>query len=444
MDQGCGSLVERAGGAKPQMLWRVGCFGKSGLWSRRKQRRSWCMAQPLRTPPTLATLVLLTALSVLSLNMFLPALTEIAAEYDAPLALVNLSIAGFLAITAVMQIVLGPLSDRYGRRPVMLVSMVLFALASLGAALAQDVWTFMAFRILQASISAAMTLSRAIVRDMYDGPQAVSVLGYMSSAMAIAPMIGPMFGGLLTEALGWRANFWFYTFAGAALAWLSYVDVGETNKLQSASFRDQFRDYPDLFRSRRFWGYSICLASGTGGFYLFLSGAPLVSEALLGMRPSQLGLAMGTITMGFFVGSFVSGRWGRHVPIIRMVIAGRVVAIVGIAFSLTCVSFGRLDLWLIFAGPVCFGFGNGITLPAANVGVMNVRPSLAGSAAGLSGAFAVGSGAVFTTVAGLVISGPYAAVNWMAMLLAAGLLGLVAALWAAQVEEAVQTDDQSP
>ena len=140
------------------------------------------------SPPRIFTLVLLTALSVLSLNMFVPSLSNMAEDFHTDYALVNLSIAGYLAITAVLQLIMGPLSDRYGRRPVLLTGLAIFALASLGCAQASNIWVFLGFRILQGAIISGSALSQAVVRDMVPAREAASLMGYIAMAMAVAPM----------------------------------------------------------------------------------------------------------------------------------------------------------------------------------------------------------------------------------------------------------------
>lgn len=126
------------------------------------------------SPPRMFTLVLLTGLSVLSLNMFLPSLSNIAEEFQSDYALVTLSIAGYLGITAALQLIMGPLSDLFGRRPVLLVGMVIFILASLGCALATNIWSFLLFRMLQGVIISGWVLSLAVIRDMLPAQEAAS------------------------------------------------------------------------------------------------------------------------------------------------------------------------------------------------------------------------------------------------------------------------------
>jgi Bcr/CflA subfamily drug resistance transporter len=292
------------------------------------------MISAATSPPRLLTLVLLTALSVLSLNMFLPSLPNIARDLESDYALVSLSIAGYLGITAVLQLIIGPLSDRFGRRPVLLAGLVIFILASLVCALATNIWIFLAFRILQGAIISGSALSRAVIRDMVSPQEAASLMGYVAMAMAIAPMLGPTFGGALDELFGWRANFFTFFALGIAIFALFWVDLGETNKSPSETFNKQFQAYPELYRSRRFWGYALCMAFSTGAFYSFLAGAPLVVDTLFDMSPAMLGFYMGTITAGFALGSYLSGRLARRYSLTTMMISGRIVACVGLMAGL--------------------------------------------------------------------------------------------------------------
>jgi Bcr/CflA subfamily drug resistance transporter len=380
------------------------------------------------TPPRLATLILLSALAVASLNLFLPSLAHIADEFGADYGLVNLSIAGYAAMTAVLQLVLGPLSDRYGRRPVVLAVLAVFILASLGCALAGDVVTFLAFRMLQAAIISGYTISLAVIRDTAPGQKAASLMGYLATGWAAAPMLGPLLGGVLDEAFGWRASFWAFVGLGAAVLALCWADLGETNKAGSVAFAAQLRGYPELVRSRRFWGYSLCMAFSVGAFYIFLGGAPLVAATLFEMSPAMLGLAIGSSTAGFILGSFLSGRLAASRTLTAMMIAGRLVACAGLAAGLLLLALGIVSVATVFGACVFVGIGNGLTFPSANAGAMSVRPALAGSAAGLSGAVTVAGGALLSAIAGALLTEANAAPALLAMMLLTSLLGLAAAL----------------
>lgn len=386
------------------------------------------------SPPRLYTLVLLTALSVLSLNMFLPSLSNMARDFQADYALVTLSIAGYLAITAVLQVIMGPLSDRHGRRPVLLAALAIFALASLGCALATDIWVFLGFRILQGAVISGWALSQAAIRDMHPAQEAASLMGYVAMAMAVAPMLGPMFGGVLDELFGWRASFLTFAGMGVALFILCWIDLGETNTCPSETFTKQFRTYPELFRSRRFWGYAMCMAFSTGAFYAFLSGVPLVARTVLDLPPAKLGFYMGTITAGFFLGSFVSGRYAKRYELTTMMIAGRIVACAGLLVGLALFLAGIVNAISLFGATVFVGIGNGLTMPSSNAGALSVRPELAGSASGLSGALTVGAGAVLSSITGAILTEEHGVYELVSMMLFCSAMALVAALTVLRID----------
>jgi Bcr/CflA subfamily drug resistance transporter len=375
------------------------------------------------------TLVLLAGLSVLSLNMFLPSLSNMAADFQADYSLISLSIAGYLAITAVLQVIMGPLSDRFGRRPVLLAGLVIFTLASLVCALTTSIWVFLASRVLQGAVISGWALSLAVIRDMAPPQEAASLIGYVSMAMAVAPMLGPMLGGALDELFGWRASFVAYAGFGVVALGLCWVDLGETNKTPSETFALQFRSYPELFRSRRYWGYSLCMAFSTGSFYAFLAGAPLVAVAMLGLSPALLGFYMGTITAGFALGSFVSGRYARRFALTTMMISGRIAACAGLMVGLVLAVAGFVNEISLFGATVFVGLGNGLTMPSCNAGVLSVRPKLAGSASGLAGALTVGGGAALTSITGAIVTAENGAYALLGMMLFASLMALAAALY---------------
>ena len=380
------------------------------------------------SPPRFFTLVLLTGLTTLSLNMFLPSLPNIAGEFAVDYAIVAMSVSGYLAVTGVLQLILGPLSDRYGRRPVMLAGLVVFVVSSLICALSNNVWVFLAFRLLQGAIISGYAISMAVIRDMVSERKAASLMGYVAMAMAVAPMLGPMLGGALDEFFGWRASFHAYFAVGCVVLALCWADLGETNASPSPTLLHQVRSYPELLKSRRFWGYALCMAFSTGAFYSFLAGAPLVAETLFDVSPAELGFYLGTITAGYAFGSFLSGRFAQRYSASTMMIAGRIAACAGLVAGLVLFLAGIVHVATLFGATIFVGLGNGITLPSSNAGALSVRPHLAGSASGLSGALTVGGGALMTFVTGFVLTEQNGVYVLLSMMLFASSAALLAAL----------------
>tara|TARA_B100000767_G_scaffold209379_1_gene196327 strand:- start:37 stop:1242 length:1206 start_codon:yes stop_codon:yes gene_type:complete len=387
-----------------------------------------------KSNPHLITLILITAASIVSLNMFLPSLANMASEFDVSYRVMNISVAGYLAITAILQIIIGPLSDRYGRRIILLLSVAIFCLSTVGCIFSSNVWWFLFFRILQGAMISGTALSRAIVRDMMDTKEAVKILSIIAMAMAIVPMIAPMIGGFLDELYGWRANFWIYLIMGFSLLALIWIDLGETNTKKSDTFYKQFSIYPKLFKSGQFWGYSICMSASVACFYGFLSGAPLVATKVLNLPPTELGLFIGITSLGYFIGSFFSTKLSTYFNLTQMILFGRVIAVLGISIGLIFVLMEYISTLTIFGSMVFIGLGNGFTLPSSHVGIMNVRSDLAGSASGLSGAMAVGFGAVVATLMGLMLTAENGAYNFLFILLITKIISLIAACYVHVIE----------
>jgi len=362
------------------------------------------------TPPHILTLVLLAGLSALSMNIFLPSLPNMTDYFHTDYALMQLSVSLYLAVTGVLQLVIGPVSDRYGRRPVILAGLGVFLLATLGCLLSTSVTMFLMFRMLQAAIATGIALSRAIVRDIVPANQAASMIGYVTMGMSVVPMIAPGIGGYLDVWFGWQANFAMLLVLGLITGVVIWFDLGETNTSRSSSFTAQVRQYPELFTSRRFWGYALTAAFASGAFFAFLGGAPYVATHTFGMDPSELGIYFGIVSIGYMTGNFISGRYSAHLGINRMIFYGTIVTLSGLVLSTVFMLGGATHPLAFFGFMLTVGLGNGMVLPNSNAGMLSVRPHLAGSASGLGGAIMLGGGAGLAAVTGALLtpqSGPF-------------------------------------
>ena len=363
-----------------------------------------------RSPPHILTLIAMTGTSAMAMNMFLPSLPTMTEYFATDYRVMQLSVALFLAVNGALQIVIGPLSDRYGRRPVLIWGYLIFLAATLGCIYAPTVEVFLSFRMVQAGIVVSMVLGRAIIRDMHEQASAASMIGYVTMGMAVVPMITPAIGGYLDELFGWQSNFWVFFGAGALTLALIWFDAGETNLTPSASFAQQIADYPELLTSPRFWGYALAAAFSSGAFFAYLGGAPYVGSEIFGLSPSVLGLLFGAPALGYIAGNFISGRASERLGINTMILRGSLVVVVGVGLSILLFLAG-LGGPLTFFGFMTFvGFGNGMVLPNAIAGTLSVRPQLAGTASGLGGALMIGGGAALSALAGALLapgSGPY-------------------------------------
>jgi DHA1 family bicyclomycin/chloramphenicol resistance-like MFS transporter len=241
------------------------------------------------TPPHITTLVIATATGALTMNIFLPSLPGMAHHFETDYAVVQLAVSLYLGAIGLLQLFIGPASDRFGRRPVMLACFGVFMAGTLAAIYAPTIELFLACRLLQAFSAAGMVLSRAIVRDTVEASEAASMIGYVTMGMALVPMVGPMLGGFLDEIYGWKATFLLTLAFGAAAMVIVYLDLGETHASRSASLAAQFRTYPALLGSSRFWGYTLTASFASGAFFAFVGGGPYVATEILGLSPSAYG-----------------------------------------------------------------------------------------------------------------------------------------------------------
>ncbi|WP_101067381.1 multidrug effflux MFS transporter [Roseovarius salinarum] len=380
------------------------------------------------TPPHIATLILLAGISALAMNIFLPSLPGMTAYFDTEYRLMQLSVALYLGVNAALQVVMGPVSDRLGRRPVIIGGLAFFLLATLGCILAPNVYVFLTFRMMQATIVVAMVLSRAVVRDMVPQDEAASMIGYVTMGMAVVPMIGPAFGGLLDELFGWKASFWALIGLGALVLWLAWADMGETAPRRHASMRQQIREYPELLTAPRFWGYALATAFSSGAFFAYLGGAPFVGDKVFGLPPAQLGLLFGAPAVGYFLGNFASGSFSVRIGVNRMVLWGTVFNAGGIGINLALFHAGHGGALGFFGLMTLMGLGNGMIIPNATSGALSVRPHLAGTASGLAGALMIGGGGALSALAGALLVPGRGAFPLLWIMFATAMAGLVAIL----------------
>ncbi|WP_010139061.1 multidrug effflux MFS transporter [Oceanicola sp. S124] len=377
------------------------------------------------TPPHLSTLILLSGVGAMTMNVFLPSLPKIAEHFTVDYKLVQLSVAGYLAASGFLQLFIGPLADRYGRRPVLLWGLALFILATIGCLMAPTFGTFMVFRILQASVAGAMTLSRAVVRDINTPDRAAAMMGYVTMGMSMVPMFAPVLGGVLDEFFGWQASFWLLFLCGLGIFWLTWADLGETAKPSDLSVLRQFAEYPELLKSLRFWGYSLAAATSSGAFFAYVGGSPFVATAVYGLSPAQFGMFNAAAGVGYFIGNWFTGLNAARIGMNRMILVGGCFVTFGMALSLLFALAEIGGAYAFFGTMVFVGFGNGMTIPSANAGMLSVRPHLAGTASGLGGAMMIGGGAALSAAAGSMLSTETGAFPLIWLMLACGVASVL-------------------
>jgi DHA1 family bicyclomycin/chloramphenicol resistance-like MFS transporter len=355
------------------------------------------------TPPSIFTLICLSAIGALAMNIFLPSLPAMAETFDVTYAAATLSVTLFLAMNAVFQLFVGPLSDRFGRRPIVLASLIIFCFSSFGCILATSFEIFLVCRLLQSVVVAGLVLSRAAIRDVHSQDQAASVIGYVTMGMAILPLIGPAVGGGLEVQFGWIASFWVLFGIGIFVFVLAYLDMGETNKHRTTSMVAQFQAYPELLSSRRFWGYCLTATFSAGAYFAYLGGAAYVGREIFSLSPAVLGFYLGAPAIGYIIGNGLSGKLSVAVGVNKMILTGTLITALGMLLCISLFLF-TIPIPLSFFGCVSFmGIGNGMVLPNSTSGMMSVRPHLAGSASGIGGTINTAGGASIATATSAIL-----------------------------------------
>ncbi|MBV8568960.1 MAG: MFS transporter, partial [Methylobacteriaceae bacterium] len=270
-------------------------------------------ARPV-APPTLAVLVAISAMQPLTMNVLVPAMPGLAKYFGVDYSTVQLTLMLYLIGVALSQLVAGPISDRVGRRPVLLWSLGIYVLGGMLAAAASSILTVIVARVLQAfGAGTTFALARAVVRDTCDRDQAASRLGYVSAVTVLGSMVAPLVGGAIDQDFGWRSIFGVSAVFGVAISALTFAALRETNLVPAKSFTlaPILRSFPVLLSDRSFTVHAavMCLASGT--MFCFISGAPYIVVEVMKRTPEVYGAYYLIGATGFMAGTFLAGRWSR-------------------------------------------------------------------------------------------------------------------------------------
>jgi len=334
-------------------------------------------------------LAMLTALGPLSMDMYLPSLPDIARALDAPIASTQLTISSYLVGFALGQMIYGPLSDRYGRRPVLLAAVVLYLVSTLACAAAQSVDLLIAARLLQGlSGSGAIVLARAIVRDVHSGVQAARELSLMGSISATAPIIGPMIGGVLQTGFGWRANFFCMSAAGLIALLVAARLLPETlrrsDRSGTLSVFAMVRGYGAVARHPGFLMYLGIITTTYAGLFAWVSGASVVLQGVYGLSAVTFGFTFALGAAGYMLGAMLATRLVLRLGLDRTIGVGVVVITAGGLSLALAVATGVPGLWLV-AAMALYLAGVGLAMPQAMAGALTPFPDRAGTAASLMG-----------------------------------------------------------
>jgi MFS transporter, DHA1 family, multidrug resistance protein len=394
------------------------------------QPRDAAAARPQRrwsTPALMALLAAITALAPFSLQIFLPALPAIQASFAVTPGIVQLALSLSIMANAVANLAYGPVSDRLGRRPVLLVGLAAFIAGSLGCALAPSIELLIVARILQSIGGAAgMVLARAIVRDLYDRERSASIIAYLTMAMVVAPMLAPTIGAILLDIASWRAIFYLSTGIGVVLTWPIIVMLAETRPPEARALGGPFAGAGGLLRSGLFWSYVLQSTFGISVFFAFISGAPYFMIDVLGRSATEYGVWFILVSAAFMVGNLVAGRFSGRIGLDRMVLTGALLAVAGAMLALVLLLGGAWTPLALFGPLMAVALGNGLSVPNAQAGAVSVNPLLAGTASGIAGFCQMFVAALVSQAVGMLQNGtPYPMAGFMAGCAVLSLLGFV-------------------
>lgn len=367
---------------------------------------------PRPKPDSFAVAALLTALVAfgpISTDMYLPSLPALVADFETDVPTVQLTLSAFMVAFALAMLVYGPLSDRFGRRPVLLGAVMLYVVSSIACIFAPTIEALVIARVFQAmGCCAGPVLGRAVVRDVYGRDRAATVLSYMGTAMALAPAIGPIAGGWLQVAFGWHSVFVVLSLFSLIALVGTYFMLDETNPHKNpyaTSPRGILANYAALLSHRIYVGYMLTISACYCVIFSFISGSSFVLIEVVGLSPDLYGYCFATIVIGYMTGTFISGRFGRRVGHEKLILIGATLGTVGGAAMAFFAWTGQVTVLTIVLPQMLAMVGVGFVFPNSQAGAIGPFPQMAGAASALVGFFQMGVASVVGLAIGHAFDG---------------------------------------
>jgi DHA1 family bicyclomycin/chloramphenicol resistance-like MFS transporter len=375
---------------------------------------------------------LIVALGPISMALYTPAMPTIVTAFQTTPAHVKLTLTVFFFGFAFAQLVCGPLSDAYGRRPVAIGFFSIYLVGSVVALLAPGIEWLLVGRALQGiGVAAGTAISRAIVRDQFTGQVSARIMNLIGLMLAVGPAVAPVLGGLILTLFGWQAIFFAMVAYGLAVVALLWLGVPETNASPDPALahpRGIVRSYGMLVRDRSFMRSSLLLGLTLGGLFTMAALVPFVLMDVVGLTPTQFGFAMLAQTGAFTAGSALTARLLRRIDAMRLVPVGlAVVVAAGLGFGIGLQVFPA-SVYTVMGPAALWAFGIALVMPGTTTSALAGFASIAGAASALTGFFQVGGGLAGSAVAALAFRDPFLALTvvmpGMAALAALAHLGL--------------------
>jgi DHA1 family bicyclomycin/chloramphenicol resistance-like MFS transporter len=377
----------------------------------------------------LFTLIAITAIGPFAMQMFVPSLPAIQAGFGVPVGLAQLALSLSILSIAVATLGYGPFSDRFGRRPVLIVGLVGYLVGTALCILAPSIWLLILGRIVQAAGGAAgMVIARAMVRDVFGRERMATVIAYLTMAMVVVPMVAPVAGGVVNDLAGWRAVFVVALLAGIATLAMVMAGLGETHHEREAlpGMEAMLAGFGRLLAMPAFRGYALQAAFSVACFFAFMASAPYLVVNVMGRTTTEYGLWLMLVSVTFMAGNFIAARLTRRFGTDRMILLGSLMALAG---ALALSALAGAHVWTpaaIFGPTALIGLANGIAMPNAQAGAIGIDARLTGTASGLAGFLQMFIAAVFAQATGMLENGtPYPMAAFMTL---AAALSLAAAL----------------
>lgn len=385
-------------------------------------------------------IVLLAATSALGpagMQILLPALPVIQDDFSVSNDVAQLTLSLSMFSIAIGTLVYGPMSDKYGRKPTMLLGIFIAIIGSIFCYLADSIGWLIAGRIIQAFGGAVgLVLARAIVRDVYGAEESARVIATLVIVMVIAPMMSPALGGEMMNRFGWESVF--LVMAGASVIIFVFLILRQPETLvtpvQFEGIGSMLRTFDGLLRSRPFCGYAFCVTFVSVVFFSFISAAPEIMVSVLNRPPTEYGYYFVMIPIGFMIGNYVTRHFGRSISIDSMIVLGSTIAIGGIVLAIVLNLVGLSHPLALFLPVSIAVFGNGITLPNAQAAAINEFPQYAGSASGLTGFLQMSVSAVAAQFVAFIFN--ETAYPLLIMMLLASVISLFLFRWGVPVSTA--------
>ena len=400
--------------------------------------------RPMTTPPLhgrarapFALLVAMAACGTLGMHVIIPALPATARALGMSISTAELTITLYLIGLAAGQLLYGPVSDRFGRRPVLLAGITLFTVASLATALAPDAAVLIGARILQ-SIGgcAGLVLGRAAVRDASTPDKAAGQIALLGLVLALIPAVAPAIGGYLTAYISWRASYMLLAIIGAVTLLGCALLMPETLAPRSATHsRSMVTSYPRLLRSPGFLGYSFGGACSTTAFYGFMSASPFIFERQLHQPTESIGIYYVFLMLGVALGSVLANRVAQRLSLMSALRIANGLGILGAALFALADATDMLTVATVVAPVTLFMVGVGMASPFALAGAVSVNPGAIGAASGMYGFIQMGYGMGCTVV--VEAWSPGAVYPVATVLLGSAVLGQIAMTMAARAERLI-------